>query len=89
MTVSGCFEASAISRMGNADVFDAKMATNIGEDSVSNVVQAVLELAKNSYDADAQKITVKIDGTHSSNIPEDEKTRMVKDGFLAADKVDE
>ena len=69
--------------------FDAKMATNIGEDSVSDVIQAVLELAKNSYDADAQNVIVKFDGTHSSNFSEDEKTRMVKEGFLIADKIDE
>ena len=68
-----------MSKITYTHVFDAKMATNIGEDSVSNVVQAVLELAKNSYDADAQNVIVKFDGTHSSNFSEDEKTRMVKE----------
>ena len=42
---------------------DAKLASNIGEDSVSNPNQAVLELAKNCYDADATECTVKFDGT--------------------------
>ncbi len=33
--------------------FDAKLATNIGEQSVSSNIQAIIELIKNSYDADA------------------------------------
>ena len=52
--------------------FDAKMATNIGEDSVSDVIQAVLELVKNGYDADAEHVKVKLDGVHSSQLSEDE-----------------
>ena len=42
---------------------DAKLASNIGEDSVSNPVQAILELVKNSYDADATQCTVMFDGS--------------------------
>ena len=38
--------------------FDAKLATNIGEQSVSSQIQAVLELIKNSYDADATECKV-------------------------------
>ena len=38
---------------------DAKHAQNIGEQSVSDRVQAVIEIVKNSYDADALNCTVK------------------------------
>ena len=38
--------------------FDAKLATNIGEQSVSSHVQAILELIKNSFDADALECNV-------------------------------
>lgn len=38
--------------------FDAKLAMNIGEQSVSSHVQAILELIKNSFDADALKCSV-------------------------------
>ena len=38
---------------------DAKHAQNIGEQSVSDRVQAVIEIAKNSYDGDATKCTIK------------------------------
>ena len=37
---------------------DAKHIKNIGEQSVSSAVQAVLEMVKNSYDADADICTV-------------------------------
>ena len=43
---------------------DAKHAQNIGEQSVSDRVQAVIEIVKNSYDADALNCTVKF-FTHS------------------------
>lgn len=38
--------------------FDAKLATNIGEQSVSSKLQAVIELIKNGYDADATECKV-------------------------------
>ncbi len=38
--------------------FDAKLAMNIGEQSVSSNVQAILELIKNSFDADALECSV-------------------------------
>ena len=38
--------------------FDAKLAMNIGEQSVSSHVQAILELIKNSFDADALECSV-------------------------------
>jgi hypothetical protein len=38
---------------------DAKHAQNIGEQSVSDRIQAVIEIVKNSYDADALNCTVK------------------------------
>jgi signal transduction histidine kinase len=38
---------------------DAKHAQNIGEQSVSDRVQAVIEIVKNSYDGDATNCTVK------------------------------
>nr|MCS5612258.1 ATP-binding protein [Candidatus Poribacteria bacterium] len=38
---------------------DAKHAQNIGEQSVSDRVQAVIEIVKNSYDADALNCTVR------------------------------
>ena len=68
--------------------FDAKMATNIGEDSVSDVIQAVLELAKNGYDADAENVTVKLDGVHSSQLSEDELKDLVAKGHITPDGKD-
>ena len=41
---------------------DAKHARNIGEESVSNAVQAVIELVKNSRDADATICTIRFAG---------------------------
>ncbi len=38
--------------------FDAKLARNIGEQSVSSNVQAIIELIKNSYDADSTECKV-------------------------------
>lgn len=46
---------------------DAKLASNIGEDSVSNPVQAIIELVKNSYDADANKVIVTFQGTDTTD----------------------
>lgn len=46
---------------------DAKLATNIGEDSVSNPIQAIIELVKNSYDADANRVTVTFQGTETQD----------------------
>ena len=41
---------------------DAKHVQNIGEQSVSSPIQAILELVKNSYDADARECTVRFYG---------------------------
>ena len=41
---------------------DAKHAQNIGEQSVSDRVQAIIEIVKNSYDADALNCTVRFFG---------------------------
>ena len=41
---------------------DAKHARNIGEESVSNAVQAVIELVKNSRDADATVCIIRFVG---------------------------
>ena len=38
--------------------FDAKHAKNLGEESVSDNVQAVIELGKNAYDGDATKCKI-------------------------------
>ena len=37
---------------------DAKHVKNIGEQSVSSSIQAIIEIVKNSYDADATLCTV-------------------------------
>ena len=38
--------------------FDAKHAKNLGEESVSDNIQAVIELGKNAYDGDATECTI-------------------------------
>jgi signal transduction histidine kinase len=50
--------------------FDAKLAKNIGEQSVSSSVQAVIELIKNSFDADALncKVHFYADAQRGNNI---------------------
>ena len=37
---------------------DAKLASNIGEESISSPVQAIAELVKNAYDADASQVWI-------------------------------
>ena len=51
---------------------DAGHIRNIGEQSVSNKIQAILELIKNAYDADALNCTVTFHGT------EDEDGKEIK-----------
>ena len=54
---------------------DAKHARNIGEESVSNAVQAVIELVKNSRDADATLCLVRFVG------------HKTEDGSIIYDKI--
>jgi len=54
---------------------DAKHARNIGEESVSNAVQAVIELVKNSRDADATKCVIRFAG------------HKTEDGSIIYDKI--
>ena len=54
---------------------DAKHARNIGEESVSNAVQAVIELVKNSRDADATICLVRFVG------------HKTEDGSIIYDKI--
>jgi len=49
---------------------DAKIATNIGEDSISDPIQAVLELAKNSLDADSLELLVNFVGQPVTGDPD-------------------
>lgn len=61
---------------------DAGHLRNIGEQSVSNHVQAILELAKNAYDADADHCTVTFQGTRYFNHPlKIEKITVEDDGI--------
>jgi len=41
---------------------DAKLASNIGEESISNPIQAIAEIKKNSYDADAHNSWITFEG---------------------------
>ena len=50
-------------------VVDAGHLRNIGEQSISNHVQAILELVKNAYDGDAEHCTVTFHGTRFFNHP--------------------
>ena len=52
---------------------DAHHAKNVGEDSISDPVQSVLELAKNGYDADATEVTVSLIGHSSDELIENQK----------------
>ena len=54
---------------------DAKHARNIGEESVSNAVQAVIELVKNSRDADATRCIIRFVG------------HKTEDGSIIYDKI--
>jgi len=56
---------------------DAKLASNIGEDSISNPVQAIIELVKNSYDADAKRVTVTFQGTDTEDPDEKEIHKII------------
>lgn len=48
---------------------DAGHIRNIGEQSVSNKIQAILELVKNAYDADSPDCTVTFHGTEDGEQP--------------------
>jgi len=62
--------------------FDAKLARNIGEQSVSSSIQAVNELIKNSYDADSTKCKVRFFAKSQRNEFVDmEKIVIEDDGF--------
>jgi len=61
---------------------DAAHLRNIGEQSVSNHIQAILELVKNAYDADAERCIVTFHGTRFYNSPlKIEKITVEDDGF--------
>jgi len=61
---------------------DAAHLRNIGEQSISNHVQAILELVKNAYDADAEHCTVTFHGTRFFNSPlKIEKITLEDNGF--------
>jgi len=63
-------------------VVDASHLRNIGEQSVSNHVQAILELVKNAYDGDAEHCTVTFHGTRFFNHPlKIEKITIEDDGI--------
>ena len=61
---------------------DAKHIKNLGEQSVSSLVQAITEIAKNSYDADAHTCTVNFYGSPKPTI-EDENEK-----HFEIDKID-
>ncbi len=62
-------------------VVDAAHLRNIGEQSVSNHVQAILELVKNAYDGDAEHCTVTFHGTRFFDHPlKVEKITIEDDG---------
>ena len=46
---------------------DARHILNIGEQSISNKIQAVLELIKNAYDADASNCNIIFEGTENND----------------------
>jgi len=60
----------------------ARLIKTIGEDLISNDVVAVLELVKNSYDADASIITIKFCGTVFIPAKDDkhQKKKLLKSG---------
>lgn len=61
---------------------DAGHLRNIGEQSVSNHVQAILELVKNAYDADTEHCTVMFHGTRYFDHPlKIEKITIEDDGI--------
>jgi len=65
---------------------DAKLATNIGEDSISDPVQAILEMAKNALDADSLELDVTFDGVRlpRQNNKADDKYQI--DSIIVTDK---
>ena len=63
---------------------DAKLASNIGEESISNWIQAVLEIVKNALDADAENVWITFEGQES--LDKTQPTKITKiiirdDGF--------
>jgi len=61
---------------------DAGHLRNVGEESVSNHVQAILELVKNAYDADAEHCVITFHGTRYFDHPlKIEKITVEDDGI--------
>ncbi len=59
---------------------DAGHIRNIGEQSVSNKIQAILELVKNTYDADSPDCTVTFHGTEGATQPKISKITIEDHG---------
>ncbi len=67
---------------------DAAHIRNIGEQSVSNKIQAVLELVKNSYDADATSCEVIFYGVRTKNKKIKIEKISIKDDGIGMTKTD-
>ena len=67
---------------------DAKHASNLGEESVSNKVQAVKELVKNAYDADAENVWIELEGhdAQDKDVREITKITVRDDGYAMTDE---
>ena len=67
---------------------DAKHASNLGEESVANKVQAVKELVKNAYDGDAENVRVELVGHDTKDISVKEITKITvrDDGYAMTDE---
>ena len=68
--------------------FDAKHATNLGEESVSNPIQAVKELVKNAYDADAENVWITLVGNDTADVNVKAITEIIvrDDGYAMTDE---
>lgn len=63
----------------------ARVAMQLGRESISSSIVAIIELVKNAYDADATKVDIKfvgLDTTSPSIVIEDNGSGMTKDDLL-------
>ena len=68
---------------------DAKLASNIGEESISSPVQAIAELVKNAYDADASQVWITFVGNQMYDKSASKKiTKIIQDEMMSVTQSD-
>lgn len=63
---------------------EARLAVQLGRESISSSITAIMELVKNAYDADATKVSIRFKGLHTVSpvmVVEDDGCGMTEDGL--------